>query len=534
MGGPLLAVAPGQWLAPHYVAIMIPVAGLPPTCSRLNAPWATVVGFIPLRMLLLLALAVVPALLSLGQVRLEWTQEVGTTRGPIAVDSEGNVCVATTEYNTNTSATDLVLWKLAPNGALLWTTRYFCNSGEVAVPYKLAVDAAGNVHVGGELGVTLFGISLVRNALLADCGPDGSGSLGGTRWGVRHLTYLYDFAVTPGDCFIGGDFSNPDSTSEDPPMGFAYHNGSWLVKSLEFFPYAVTADASGSIYLTGQERTNAQTGFMRTAKYSADNTLLWSNLINTNSSGSAIATGLGGDVFVAGWTNLDALVVKYDAAGAPQWQSTISGAYAGDILVDSENNLVHGYQLRSSHGWNVTKYRSDGLVAWTRTRLTDWNFILYGLAKDSSNSIYLAGNLQTNDLGDTQIVLVKYSAQGDLLWETNYAATGFRDTAASSFAVTSQGDVYIFGTLDYGTPSFLLKYGQARAAAQLALRPASALGGPILLSVFAKAGQTFRVETSNDLLQWSLLTNVLNVTGTFEFLDPEPRRSQKYYRVVSQ
>ena len=46
-------------------------------------------------------------------------------------------------------------------------------------------------------------------------------------------------------------------------------------------------------------------------------------------------------------------------------------------------------------------------------------------------------------------------------------------------------------------------------------------------------GMAFEVQASTDLNQWSPVTNVTNLTGTLEFMDPEaPKNVLRFYRAV--
>ena len=53
------------------------------------------------------------------------------------------------------------------------------------------------------------------------------------------------------------------------------------------------------------------------------------------------------------------------------------------------------------------------------------------------------------------------------------------------------------------------------------------------LRVQSSKGMTFDVQTSRDLVQWSPLTTVTNLTGTLEFTDPNAANDfRRFYRTV--
>lgn len=53
------------------------------------------------------------------------------------------------------------------------------------------------------------------------------------------------------------------------------------------------------------------------------------------------------------------------------------------------------------------------------------------------------------------------------------------------------------------------------------------------LSLSGASNTTCRIETSIDLVGWSGLTNILNVTGTVQFTDSDaPNFPRRFYRAV--
>jgi len=67
------------------------------------------------------------------------------------------------------------------------------------------------------------------------------------------------------------------------------------------------------------------------------------------------------------------------------------------------------------------------------------------------------------------------------------------------------------------------------------ITPLSSSDGNFRIVITSTINETFSIETSNDLLEWSTLITVTNTTGVLDITDPTPmgdRGSPRFYRVI--
>jgi len=63
-------------------------------------------------------------------------------------------------------------------------------------------------------------------------------------------------------------------------------------------------------------------------------------------------------------------------------------------------------------------------------------------------------------------------------------------------------------------------------------QPAWLAGGAFGFNVSGAAGQSYQIVASTNLLDWSLVTNLVATNNQFEFVDPSAGNySQRFYRV---
>ena len=152
-----------------------------------------------------------------------------------------------------------------------------------------------------------------------------------------------------------------------------------------------------------------------------------------------------------------------------KWNRTwggIDGDYGMGVAVDSSDNVYLAGQTDSfgAGGYDMVlvKYDSSGGQQWNRT----WGGSIYfdsgeGVAVDSSDNVYLAGYTDSFGAGSDDMVLVKYDSSGGQQWNRTWGG-GNRDYGWE-VAVDSSDNVYLAG----GTGSFgagsgdmvLVKYG---------------------------------------------------------------------------
>lgn len=223
----------------------------------------------------------------------------------------------------------------------------------------------------------------------------------------------------------------------------------------------------------------------------------------------------GTGVSVSGGSNgYNAVIVKYNADGEPQWASSTVVAPSRSrflaVAVDDDGNVfAAGYQRGTGeydYGNGVTaqsdasgeypgnlvlvKYNADGEAQWARTvaeydgeSFDSQTSLFHGLAVDADGNVYAAGTIGLNTYtlseegdaevtvkgsggGDTYAVLVKYDTDGAAEWArsvtgSNWSSGSLPSSVFHDVAVSHDGDVYVVGRQ---TRSLEYRYGSGVSA----------------------------------------------------------------------
>jgi hypothetical protein len=240
--------------------------------------------------------------------------------------------------------------------------------------------------------------------------------------------------------------------------------------------YGVSADGLGNVYISGYtDGGDLDSSGMGGAnpflsKYSTDGTLQWTrqdrslegiaNDVSTDGignvylSGTMVANRSGG-----GNTELDAYLSKYDATGALQWTKqlgTTRDERGWGVSADGLGNVfMWGYTTGdlaapSTSGFDafISKYNDQGQLQWTRQLGT---FSLYdsfgGVSADGLGNVYFAGHAQRTlaggNIGPSDAIVGKFSANGDLVWNRQYGTGEMDDAYKVSW--DGNGSLYVAG-----------------------------------------------------------------------------------------
>ena len=293
----------------------------------------------------------------------------------VAVDSSQDIYVAGYTRSFGAGRSDVFLLKFGPNGNMLWQKTWGGENDDRA--YALAVDSLGNVYVAGYTDNPDWG----RNNVLV-LKYDALGSLlweeiwGGTEPEEARAVFVDDL----GNIYVTGSTSSFNDyqnvfllkLNSDGELLF---DRSWGTHSLEETGYAVLADSSGNIYLTGYTKS-----------------------------------------FGAGAS--DVLLLKFDSSGDPLWQRTWGGikdetAYA--LLTDSlENIYVAGYTSSfgaGNHDVLLLKYDSTGELVFSQTWGGGDDDEDYALVIADDGNVYIGG-LAPNAFGSARSVTGGSSSPG--------------------------------------------------------------------------------------------------------------------------
>ena len=130
----------------------------------------------------------------------------------------------------------------------------------------------------------------------------------------------------------------------------------------------------------------------------------------------------------------------------------------GNSVIDSDGSLyIVGTQNLSGPTQRIllAKYSYTGKLLWQKNigLVTGYNTSGVGLILDSSNNIYVSGNLSNspNSGGDTNFLIIKLSNSGDIIWQKKINSTSSpvnygRD---EKIFVDSSNNIYVLGSQSY-------------------------------------------------------------------------------------
>ncbi len=391
-----------------------------------------------------------------------------------AVDASGNVYIA--GYFTGATLAlgnvtlsrigifDIFAAKLDATGAVVWAKNYG-GSGAYAQGSGIAVDASGNVYLGGY-----FGSANLTTPALTKIGTGDAFALkldasGNTIWAKNYGGGGADAKVNgiavdaTGNVYLGGYFANANLAT---PV---------LAKIGTGDAFALKLDASGN---TAWAKNYGGNG--------------------ASAQGTGIAVDATGNIYLGGYFqnaslttpalmiigNSDAFALKLDASGATAWAKNYGGsgawAFGNGIAVDASGNVYLGGQLQSA---NLTtpaltkigvydvfalKLDASGATAWAKnyggSGAGAWGS---GIAADASGNVYLAGYFQNANLttpvltmiGGSDAFALKLDTSGATAWAKNYGGSG-AGARGSGIAVDASGNVYLGGyfyTANLTTPA---------------------------------------------------------------------------------
>ena len=286
----------------------------------------------------------------------------------------------------------------------LWARRYHYPGSYYEGTVDLAVDQTGNVYVTGNSDI---GPSNIATTMKYD--PDGV------------LLWTQDFPGRAND--------------------------------LEVTP-------KGIVFVTG---TDSEGNMVILLKYAPNGSLIWERSfagpIGENCYSKGVALDVSGNAYIAGTCAtglnegeylLDAVVLKYSSGGDLLWDNYYDSPddrsdNAWEIQIDSAGNVVvSGGSVNTMTGTSllVLKYNGGGELLWVSNysyeNVAGVNNMVYDMEVDGFGNIFIAG--QSNKYGQETALTLKFSSNGDLVWE--HASPGGN---AVALAVDQTGHVYVTG-----------------------------------------------------------------------------------------
>src|SRR5207248_3081526 len=223
----------------------------------------------------------------------------------------------------------------------------------------------------------------------------------------------------------------------------------------------VAVAPDGSIYVVGETNSFSAGGDedILLLKYAPDGTLLLQKTYGTSGPvnsefGNGIAVAPDGSVYVCGDSaDSKALLAKFDASLNLIWQRTWGGTLGETALGvavsgDGASAYITGQTLSFGAG-NIdaflVKFDAAGNLVWQRTWGCPVNENGQAVTVAADGSIYMAGD--GNSFFGNDAILVKFSPAGAVLWDRDWrGGTGQNDeSAALGVRTASDGSVYMTG-----------------------------------------------------------------------------------------
>lgn len=165
-------------------------------------------------------------------------------------------------------------------------------------------------------------------------------------------------------------------------------------------------------------------------------------------------------------TEIDIATVKYDSQGRQLWAVRYAGPghdFPYDIGLDARGNVyVVGQTWRRFNFDGGTeqdivtmKYSPDGELLWTRyytgTQATSWQDTPSEMEVDSEGNVYIAGmTYRSNSKGYLfgMSVVLKYDTNGNQVWVSTFDSPGENGSMAKQLTLGPSGHIYVTGTVN--------------------------------------------------------------------------------------
>jgi hypothetical protein len=337
----------------------------------------------------------------------------------LAVDNSGNVFITGESDRTFAGNRDAVTIKLNSSGVQQWIARYPSPTAGETFANSIAVDATGNVYIAGQHRP----------------------SSGSYDWFV----VKYNSSGTQ----QWADIYNGPGSAEDEALAISI---------------APNGNATACGYIHSGNANGGTNLYVK--QYSSTGTTVWSDTYtNPVFNGPDRAKGLGfsaaGDLYVGGETNnsagfsTDAVALKYNSAGARQWDfiyvdPLTTDEYVLDVKVDNNGNtFIAGTDYTNGF---VSRINANGTAGWMKRWRGPLPFgydVIYAMEIDNNGGVYTTGRGvypgvdHYGNGGMANQFIAKFNDNGDSLWTYRSADTL---TPSMGFAITAlNGKVYAGG-----------------------------------------------------------------------------------------
>ena len=383
----------------------------------------------------------------------------------IALDGSGGIYVTGTSRRSGTND-DFLTLRYDADGHLLWKARYDGPAGESDYAAAIAADEDGHVYVAGHSNGLKTSLDLT--VVKYDAG-------GNKMWEIRYDgpshrdDYACAMALDSGGLYVTG-YSFGSGTEHDYVTLKLDSSGEiiWAERynsplnrddsAIDLIP-----DGKGGVIITGTDRVRATSYDFATIRYDAEGKQRW--LARYSGGGAdfdtaaAIAMDGEGRVCVTGYgydreTGYDTVTLKYDGEGKRIWNAVYDGPASRldmphDIAADEDGNIyVAGKSIGVDSAFDMCllKYGADGKLLW------EARYDGPAGGADAAVSVYPAENSSVVIAGYSRglksgrdIVLRKYDSSGRLMWEMRHSGPVDGEDVPTSMVLDSSGNIFMTG-----------------------------------------------------------------------------------------
>ncbi len=317
----------------------------------------------------------------------------------IAIDAAGNVYTAGYVYGSSGNA-DMCVLKYNSAGTLQWTGIYNAPYNSSDYAYSVAVDGSGNVYMGGY---GYWSSADYYNYIVVKYNAAGAQQWVANYNGPQNrYDYGRDIGVdAAGNVYMAG-YSNYYSISYYAIVTVKWNSGGAFQWAQPFvgnagtsyynYGYYLKCTGAGDVYVAGYGYDNnggTISPDLEIVKYNTAGTQLWSNHYNgpgnstdqMTSPGGMLALDAAGNAYICGYASMgsattyyDIVTVKYNSAGAYQWEMRYDNGLGGSpyyydygywVAVDPSNNVYtcgYGYNNNAdsySYDYTTIKYNQQ-------------------------------------------------------------------------------------------------------------------------------------------------------------------------------
>ncbi|MDP8256967.1 MAG: hypothetical protein P9M14_14550 [Candidatus Alcyoniella australis] len=368
------------------------------------------------------------------------------------VDDDGNVYMTCTVNDTR-----VVTVKYDPNGEIVWERTFSLGAFASAIE----IDPYGDIVVmdDGAFGFVKYD-------------PEGTEISSGGFYSIDRLWGESICIDSGGNIYVAGMADVNEYFTRGDYLLVKYDgdgNVQWHQTASGPNKYNLPLDlsigGSDGIYMTGKGCYDYPCRGL-TVKFASDGEVVWKESIPDidpyKSCLYSVVADDAGNVYDAGVYIDMAIIRKIGVDGTKEWEDTIRGGYPttsfSDVIVDIDGGVIIcgdsvDNLIQDRGEILVARYDAEGNQTWLSTYNQEGEDFYDGamqVANDYLGNIYVSARTRKGIESSADYVLLKYNADGDLLWAQTYDENGYEDLIRG-LVIDNSNYIYVTGTSCLGS-----------------------------------------------------------------------------------